>query len=196
MLTIKQLKVYFPIRQGIIKRKVGDIKAVDGIDLAISPGQTLALVGESGSGKTTTAKAIVKLIKKTAGIPDITIPFWLFCILISLPFAYLIVINYKNKIKTVANKSFGVQREIIDGKAYVNCEFDGTELVFRGTQVFKFEFIKSKSMPRFSFEGNAANAISALIGFYSVPALRPIVDDTFANIKREGLAIEDSRKGK
>ncbi len=67
LLNIKNLKVYFPIRKGILKRKVGDVKAVDGIDLSLSTGKTLALVGESGSGKTTAAKTVVRLLKITSG---------------------------------------------------------------------------------------------------------------------------------
>lgn len=67
ILTVNELKVYFPIKKGIFKRTVDYIKAVDGINLQVKAGETLALVGESGSGKTTTAKAIVELETKTAG---------------------------------------------------------------------------------------------------------------------------------
>jgi len=67
LVEIEGLKVYFPIRKGVFKRKVGDIKAVDGIDFNLMQGQTMALVGESGSGKTTVAKAIVQLVKSTDG---------------------------------------------------------------------------------------------------------------------------------
>lgn len=67
ILKIENLKVYFPIRKGVFKRKVGDIKAVDGISFALKSGETCALVGESGSGKTTTGLAIEHLAKATAG---------------------------------------------------------------------------------------------------------------------------------
>ncbi len=67
LLDVQELKVYFPIRKGILKRKVDDVKAVDEVSFAIPAGKTLALVGESGSGKTTTAKAIIRLIRSTAG---------------------------------------------------------------------------------------------------------------------------------
>lgn len=49
-------------------------------------------------------------IKKTANIPDITIPFWLLCLLISLPIAYLLAKKYSLKTKDIANKSYGVER--------------------------------------------------------------------------------------
>lgn len=68
LLDVKNLKVYFPIKKGIIKHTVGYIKAVDGVDFSLKQKQTLALVGESGSGKTTTGMAILKLVDITAGL--------------------------------------------------------------------------------------------------------------------------------
>ena len=67
LLEVRDLKVHFPIRRGILRRTVGHVKAVDGVSLAVAEGRTLALVGESGSGKTTVGKAILQLIRPTAG---------------------------------------------------------------------------------------------------------------------------------
>ncbi|MBI3756975.1 MAG: dipeptide ABC transporter ATP-binding protein [Deltaproteobacteria bacterium] len=61
------LKVHFPIKKGILKSIIGHVKAVDGVDLEIRYGQTLALVGESGCGKSTLGKALLQLIRPTAG---------------------------------------------------------------------------------------------------------------------------------
>ncbi|PKO45720.1 MAG: ABC transporter ATP-binding protein [Betaproteobacteria bacterium HGW-Betaproteobacteria-4] len=66
-LQVADLKVHFPIRKGFLQRTVGHVRAVDGVSLAISAGRTLALVGESGCGKTTVGKALLQLIKPTAG---------------------------------------------------------------------------------------------------------------------------------
>ena len=67
LLEVTDLKVHFPIRRGVLRRTVGCVKAVDGVSLAVGEGRTLALVGESGSGKTTVGKAILQLIRPTAG---------------------------------------------------------------------------------------------------------------------------------
>jgi peptide/nickel transport system ATP-binding protein len=67
LLEMNQLKVHFPIRRGLFQRTVGHVRAVDGVSMAISAGRTLALVGESGCGKTTVGKALLQLIKPTAG---------------------------------------------------------------------------------------------------------------------------------
>ncbi len=66
-LAVDALQVHFPIRRGLLQRTVGHVRAVDGVSLAISAGRTLALVGESGCGKTTVGKALLQLIKPTAG---------------------------------------------------------------------------------------------------------------------------------
>jgi oligopeptide transport system ATP-binding protein len=68
LVKVRDLKMHFPITQGIIiQRKVGAIKAVDGITFDIMRGETLGLVGESGCGKSTTGRAMLQLYRPTAG---------------------------------------------------------------------------------------------------------------------------------
>ncbi len=67
VLKVTDLKVYYPIKRGLLRRTVGYVKAVDGINLTVYPGQTLGLVGESGCGKTTAGRAILRLIRTTSG---------------------------------------------------------------------------------------------------------------------------------
>jgi peptide/nickel transport system ATP-binding protein len=67
LLEVKGLKKHFPIHGGLLKRVVGQVKAVDGINFYIKRGETLGLVGESGCGKSTTGRAIIRLHEPTAG---------------------------------------------------------------------------------------------------------------------------------
>ncbi|HSN39021.1 MAG TPA: ABC transporter ATP-binding protein [Burkholderiales bacterium] len=67
LLEVSDLKVYFPLHKGAFRRVAGQVRAVDGVSLAIGAGRTLGLVGESGCGKTTVGKSILRLIEPTAG---------------------------------------------------------------------------------------------------------------------------------
>lgn len=62
LLSVKDFKVYYPIKKGVLKRTVGFVKAVDGIEIHIQEGETAALVGESGCGKTSAGKAMLRLV--------------------------------------------------------------------------------------------------------------------------------------
>lgn len=67
VLSVDDLKVHYPIRRGLLKRVVGHVKAVDGIDFSIREGETLGLVGESGCGKTTAGKGTIRLLDTVTG---------------------------------------------------------------------------------------------------------------------------------
>lgn len=68
MMSANNLKVWFPIQKGFIRRTVGHVKAVDGVKLSVKKGQTLGIVGESGSGKSTLARALLRLERSTGSI--------------------------------------------------------------------------------------------------------------------------------
>ena len=67
LLEVKNLKMYFPVTKGLLKKTVANVKAVDDVSFSIKKGETLGLVGESGCGKTTVARCILRLYRPTAG---------------------------------------------------------------------------------------------------------------------------------
>lgn len=67
LLSVKNLKKYFPVYAGVLRHEVGQVKAVDGLEYAIAEGEVLGLVGESGCGKSTAARASIRLIEPTEG---------------------------------------------------------------------------------------------------------------------------------
>ena len=67
LLSVRGLQKHFPITRGLLRRQVGAVRAVDGIDFSVLRGETLGVVGESGCGKTTTGRLVTRLIEPTAG---------------------------------------------------------------------------------------------------------------------------------
>lgn len=67
LLDVKDLRKYFPIQKGFLRRTIGHVKAVDGISFDVKRGETLGLVGESGCGKTTASRCLLRLITPTSG---------------------------------------------------------------------------------------------------------------------------------
>ncbi|AZM50453.1 peptide ABC transporter ATP-binding protein [Streptomyces sp. WAC 06738] len=67
VLEVRGLRTHFPVKRGFLGRTVGHVRAVDGVDLSVRPGETLGLVGESGCGKTTLGRSVARILRPTSG---------------------------------------------------------------------------------------------------------------------------------
>ena len=67
LVRVENLVMYFPVTAGVMRKKIADVKAVDGVSFYVKKGETLGLVGESGCGKTTTGRCILRLYDATGG---------------------------------------------------------------------------------------------------------------------------------
>jgi ABC-type oligopeptide transport system ATPase subunit len=67
LIIVEGLVKHFPIRGGLLRRQVGAVQAVDGVNFAVKRGETFSIVGESGCGKSTTARLLTRLLEPTAG---------------------------------------------------------------------------------------------------------------------------------
>src|SRR3972149_9249479 len=67
ILEVRDLKMCFPVTRGLLRKKVAEVKAVDGVSFFLKKGETLGLVGESGCGKTTVGRCIIRLYQPTGG---------------------------------------------------------------------------------------------------------------------------------
>lgn len=125
----------------------------------------------------------------------VAIPLWL--ILIISVFLLVLFLGRSSvkeepkELSLVEGKKFGIQQVVLDGKRFVRCSFDGTELIFNGEHGFDFSENNLKTNFRLSLNKNARLTFEVFYALYKDPAFRPIVENTFQAI-REGKKYESS----
>jgi hypothetical protein len=111
---------------------------------------------------------------------ELNIPIWLF-LLIGFVVAVLSIFKNSGPVKTkefetVEGKNFGVQQVEMDGKKFVNCTFDGSELIFRGVDGFSLEKNHFKTMPRITFQDYAGSTFAVISALYRDDNFRPYIE--------------------
>lgn len=121
---------------------------------------------------------------------SVTLPVWL---ILSIIFVIFLVVIFKPaladrtaRLKTIKGVSFGVQRVLLDGKRFVNCTFDRSELFYRGEAGCELKNNTLKDV-HITFGGPAGRTLSSLANMYRVPSLRPLIDNTFSRIKEDKM---------
>lgn len=114
---------------------------------------------------------------------ELTIPVWLF-ILLAFVFAVVFIFRKnvpvkQQELETVEGKNFGVQQIEMDGKRFVNCTFDGSELVFRGTDGFSLEGNRFKTPPRIAFQDYAGNTLAVMKALNQDASFKSYIESTF-----------------
>lgn len=119
---------------------------------------------------------------------QLEVPIW-FLLLFGLIILLIYVFRPSSKnpkkpikeLETVEGKKFGVQQIEIDGKKFVNCDFDGTELIFKGENGFSLEHNSFDSPPRIKFIENAGTTLAVLQAFHKSPEFRNYISQLFPN---------------
>jgi len=131
------------------------------------------------------AAGIAYVIARLSLLSSVRVPIWVIAIFLSF-LVFLGYFEYQRRdpnLATVYNKNFGVERIIVDGKEFVDCKFDRSELVFLGTK--SFSMIRSKGTNvRFSFEGNSALTITVMQKIYADPGMRRYIEEVIKRITK------------
>ncbi|WP_145146576.1 hypothetical protein [Paenibacillus xylanexedens] len=118
---------------------------------------------------------------------QLELPVWFFLFIIFVTSATMLFFKQRSNsqqllpkgLVTIEGEFFGVQQVNLDGKRFVNCKFDGTELIYNGEEVFSLEKNEFISPPRISFRSHAGDTLAVLEALHKSPEFKSYIDETF-----------------
>ena len=122
------------------------------------------------------------LISYLSTLPPVPVPVWVVLSVVAFPIGWWLVRQRRRKLIPVVRATFGVEKVICDGRHFIDCKFDGTELVFHGTNGFSMQNC-SGHITRISFGGSAGLVMSQLVALNQDPFFRKHIEATLQAIK-------------
>jgi len=123
------------------------------------------------------------LISVLSSIPPIPIPAWVVLGVVGFPVGWWAISVRRRKLKPIVGVTFGIEKIICDNRHFIDCNFDGTEIVFNGTNGFSMQNCGGH-IARISFNGNAGIVLSQMIILYNDPFFKKNIEATLQNIQK------------
>jgi hypothetical protein len=122
------------------------------------------------------------LIAALSKLPPIPVPAWVVLGVVGFPIGWWVISVRGQKLKPVVGATFGVEKVICDGRHFIDCKFNGTELVFLGTNGFSMQNCGGQ-VTRISFSGNAGLVLAQMVALYQDPFFKKNIEATLQSIK-------------
>ena len=122
------------------------------------------------------------LISALSTLPPIPVPTWVVVAVVGFPIGWWVVNQRRKKLTPIVGATFGVEKVVCDGRHFIDCKFDGTELVFHGTNGFSMQNCGGH-VARISFGGSAGLVMSQLVAFNQDLFFKKIIETTLQSIK-------------
>jgi hypothetical protein len=109
---------------------------------------------------------LASLVTYLSKLPPVLVPLWLVLGTIGFPIGWMVLVSRKKKLKPIVGAKFGIEKVVCDGRHFIDCSFDGTEIVFLGTNAFSMQGCNGH-IARISFDSNAALVLAQLTALRS-----------------------------
>jgi hypothetical protein len=127
---------------------------------------------------------VAGIIAILSNLPPIPVPAWVVIGVIGFPIGWWVFSVRRRKLKPIVGVTFGVEKVICDGRHFIDCNFDGTEIVFNGTNGFSMQNCGGH-ITRISFNGNAGIVLSQMVVLYKDPFFKKNIEATLQSIQNQ-----------